>query len=174
MTHQIFHDMVVSSSPFDLLCAFCALTIYIYCLKTIQIKFRKWHLSGRKNILCEIFVVRTQKFHMRNWRLSISFQVLGCKVLDTWARLTLRLENEWSIQVMKSWSHGQLQTGCRRNRQYNVLGTALPGFRSCNPPWLRLSEKPWDPKPLRRHSISLTGALPLPTLLHPGPQCMTR
>ena len=31
-----------------------------------------------------------------------------------------------------------------------LLGTALPGFRSCNPPWLRLSERPWDHKPLRR------------------------
>ena len=35
-----------------------------------------------------------------------------------------------------------------------VLGTALPGFRSCKPPWLRPSERPWDHKPLRRQSLS--------------------
>ena len=35
-----------------------------------------------------------------------------------------------------------------------MLGTALPGFRSCNPSWLKLSERPWDPKPLRRQSLS--------------------
>ena len=35
-----------------------------------------------------------------------------------------------------------------------VLGTALPGFRSCNPPWLRLSQRPCDHKPLRRQSLS--------------------
>ena len=34
------------------------------------------------------------------------------------------------------------------------LGTTLPGVRSCNPPWLRLSERSWDPKPLRRQSLS--------------------
>ena len=26
-----------------------------------------------------------------------------------------------------------------------MLGTALPGFRICKPPRLRLSERPWDP-----------------------------
>ena len=36
------------------------------------------------------------------------------------------------------------------NKKGKMLGTALPGFRSYNPPWLRLSERPWDPKPLRR------------------------
>ena len=35
-----------------------------------------------------------------------------------------------------------------------VLGTALPGVRSCNPPWLRLSQRPWDHKLLRRQSLS--------------------
>ena len=35
-----------------------------------------------------------------------------------------------------------------------LLGTVLPGFRSCNPPWLRLSERPWDHKPLKRQSLS--------------------
>ena len=35
-----------------------------------------------------------------------------------------------------------------------MLGTTLPGFRSCNLPWLRLSERPWDHKPLRRQSLS--------------------
>ena len=35
-----------------------------------------------------------------------------------------------------------------------VLGTAPPGFKSCNPPWLRLSQRPWDHKPLRRQSLS--------------------
>ena len=34
-----------------------------------------------------------------------------------------------------------------------VLGTALPGFRGCNPPWLRLSQS-WNHKPLRRQSLS--------------------
>ena len=38
--------------------------------------------------------------------------------------------------------------------QSPVLGTALPDFRSCNPPWLRLSQRPWDHKPLRRQSLS--------------------
>ena len=32
-----------------------------------------------------------------------------------------------------------------------LLGTALAGFRSCKPPWLRLSQS-WDHKPLRRQS----------------------
>ena len=45
-----------------------------------------------------------------------------------------------------------------------LLGTVLPGFRDCNPPWLRLSDRPWDPKSLRRQSLSpWKGALPLPT-----------
>ena len=35
-----------------------------------------------------------------------------------------------------------------------VLGTTLPGFRSCKPPWLRLSQRPWDRKSLRRQSLS--------------------
>ena len=35
-----------------------------------------------------------------------------------------------------------------------LLGNALPGFRSCKPPWLRLSERPWDHNPLRRQSLS--------------------
>ena len=34
-----------------------------------------------------------------------------------------------------------------------LLGTALPGFRGYNPPWLRLSQS-WDHKPLRRQSLS--------------------
>ena len=33
-----------------------------------------------------------------------------------------------------------------------LLGTALPGFRGCNPPWLRLSQS-WDHKPLRKQSL---------------------
>ena len=41
-----------------------------------------------------------------------------------------------------------------------LLGTALPGFRGCNPPWLRLSQS-WDHKPLR--PIFLTEVPPLPT-----------
>ena len=39
------------------------------------------------------------------------------------------------------------------NASHSVLGTALPGFRSYNPPWLRLSQS-WDHKPLRRQSFS--------------------
>ena len=35
-----------------------------------------------------------------------------------------------------------------------MLGTTLPGFRSCKTPWPRLSDKPWDHKPLRRQSLS--------------------
>ena len=35
-----------------------------------------------------------------------------------------------------------------------LLGTPLPGFRSYKPPWLRLSQRPWDHKPLRRQSLS--------------------
>ena len=34
------------------------------------------------------------------------------------------------------------------------MGTTLLGFRSCKPPWLRLSQRPWDHKPLRRQSLS--------------------
>ena len=37
--------------------------------------------------------------------------------------------------------------------KFLLLGTALPGFRGCNPPWLRLSQS-WDHKPLRRQSLS--------------------
>ena len=38
----------------------------------------------------------------------------------------------------------------RRNKVQNIikhglLGTVLPGFRSCNPPWLRLSKKTLGP-----------------------------
>ena len=36
----------------------------------------------------------------------------------------------------------------------HLLGSALPCFRSCKPPWLRLSDRPWDHKPLRRQSLS--------------------
>ena len=36
---------------------------------------------------------------------------------------------------------------------WELLGTALPGFRGCNPPWLRLTQN-WDHKPLRRQSLS--------------------
>ena len=57
--------------------------------------------------------------------------------------------------------------------QLVVLGTALPGFRSCKPPWLRLCERPWDHKPLRRQSLSpWQGCCPCPlyfTLLGPEP-----
>ena len=42
---------------------------------------------------------------------------------------------------------------CPHSRGH-MLGTALPGFRSCNPSWLRLSQRPWDHKPLRRQSLS--------------------
>ena len=35
-----------------------------------------------------------------------------------------------------------------------LLATTLPGFRDCNPPWLRLSQRPWDPKPPRRQRLS--------------------
>ena len=34
-----------------------------------------------------------------------------------------------------------------------MLGTTLPGFGGCNPPWLRLSQS-WDDKPLRRQGLS--------------------
>ena len=58
---------------------------------------------------------------------------------------------------------------------HKLLGTALPGFRDCNPPWLRLSKRPWDHKPLRRQSLSPWQEhhlCPLYFIL-PGPQCMT-
>ena len=35
----------------------------------------------------------------------------------------------------------------------HMLGTALPGFRGCNPSWLSLSQS-WDHKTLRRQSLS--------------------
>ena len=54
-----------------------------------------------------------------------------------------------------------------------MLGSVLPGFTSCKPPWLRLSQKPWDGKPLRRQSLSpWQGYRPCPlyfTLLGPQP-----
>ena len=54
-----------------------------------------------------------------------------------------------------------------------LLGSTLPCFRSCNPPWLRLSKRPWDHKPLRRQSLSpWQGCRPCPlnfTLLGPEP-----
>ena len=34
-----------------------------------------------------------------------------------------------------------------------VLGSALPGVRIPKTPWLRMSERPWDHKPLRRQSL---------------------
>ena len=49
--------------------------------------------------------------------------------------------------MMLSCSPQLRETGQR------ILGTTLPGFRSCNPPWLRLSQS-WDHKPLRRQSLS--------------------
>ena len=56
---------------------------------------------------------------------------------------------------------------------FTLLGTALPGFRSCKPPRLRLSQRPWDHKPLRRQSLSpWQGCHPCPlyfTLLGPEP-----
>ena len=55
----------------------------------------------------------------------------------------------------------------------HLLGTALPGFRSCNPPRLRMSQRPWDHKPLRRQSLSpWQGCCPCPlyfTLHGPEP-----
>ena len=56
-----------------------------------------------------------------------------------------------------------------------LLGTTLPDFRSCNPPWLRLSERTWDHKPLRRQSLSPWQGhhlCPLYFILL-GPRCMT-
>ena len=52
----------------------------------------------------------------------------------------------------------------------HLLGSTLPGFRSGNPPWLRLSQRPWNQKPLRKETklISLAGWPPLPTLLYPA------
>ena len=44
--------------------------------------------------------------------------------------------------------------GRKANLAYTLLGTALLGFRSCNCPWLRLSQRPQDHKPLRRLSLS--------------------
>ena len=59
--------------------------------------------------------------------------------------------------------------------QNSMLGTALPGFRDCNPSWLRLSERPWDAKPLRRQSLSPCQEPHLCPLYFTllGPQCMT-
>ena len=42
----------------------------------------------------------------------------------------------------------------RTDQDRSMLGTALPGFRSCKPPWLRLRQRPWDHKPLRRQTLS--------------------
>ena len=54
-----------------------------------------------------------------------------------------------------------------------VLGSALPGVRIPKTPWLRLSERPWDHKPLRRQSLCpWRGHCPCPiyfTLLDPEP-----
>ena len=52
-------------------------------------------------------------------------------------------------------SFGPLLSKIRKTwTQALLLGTVLPGFRSCNPPWLRLSQRPWDHKLLRRQSLS--------------------
>ena len=54
-----------------------------------------------------------------------------------------------------------------------LLGSVLPGFRSSKPPGLRLSESPWDHKPLRRQNLSpWQGQRPSPlyvTLISPEP-----
>ena len=51
----------------------------------------------------------------------------------------------------------------------NLLGTTLPGFRSYKPPWLRLSERPWDHKPPKETKLlSMAGAPPLHPLLYPA------
>ena len=56
-----------------------------------------------------------------------------------------------------------------------LLGTTLPGFRSCNPPWQRLTETLGDANPLRRQSLSPWQERHLCPLYFtlPGPQCMT-
>ena len=55
----------------------------------------------------------------------------------------LILANEMRVEIMHN-----------KTSRWKLLGTALPGFRSCNSPWLRLSERPWDHKPLRRQRFS--------------------
>ena len=50
-----------------------------------------------------------------------------------------------------------------------VLGTTLPGFRIFNPPWLRLSKRPWDHMLLRRQNLSpWQGHHLCPLLLYPS------
>ena len=61
-------------------------------------------------------------------------------------------ESESGSKVFIEWKE---VTGLNNNKEGSrwLLGTALPGFRSCNPPWLRLSQN-WDHKPRRRQSLS--------------------
>ena len=64
-------------------------------------------------------------------------------------KLSLREESDlqsYHIIIFKISSYQQKITK-------DILGTALPGFRNCNTPWLRLSQN-WDHKPLRRQSLS--------------------
>ena len=59
----------------------------------------------------------------------------------------------WMIQEW-DWLVGGTSTNPWKIRKTSVLGTALAVFSRCNPPWLRLSDRPWNHKPLRRQSLS--------------------
>ena len=79
----------------------------------------------------------------------------------------------------KYWQHHPANLESIRKDYWLLLGTALPGFRSFNPLWPRLSKRSWDPKPLRRYSLSPWQEHHLcPLLLHPAwPQaddCLTK
>ena len=50
----------------------------------------------------------------------------------------------------------------------SVLGTTLPGLGTYNPPWLKLRETLGPSATKETKLISLAGAPPLPTLLHPA------
>ena len=49
-----------------------------------------------------------------------------------------------------------------------MLGAALPGFKSCNPTWLRLSKKTLGPYATKTKFTLPAGVQPLPPLLLPA------
>ena len=58
----------------------------------------------------------------------------------------------WLVIIMYLlWSTYSMRRG--GHLWCSLLGTALPGFRGCNPPWLRLRQS-WDHKPRKRQSLS--------------------
>ena len=104
---------------------------------------------------------------LRSWMISPCLPRVQHKLrnLRSWTNLRI-LANECLLYPSKeTYPHKNIHLSWASRVHLNLrehgksdfpplLGTALPGFRSCKPPWLRLSERPWDHKPLRRQSLS--------------------